>query len=68
VGMTTYWSVEGHKVTITRLGEGMPPSIRDRLQESYAKKPVTADVQRFDVRNILDYKMPDEMGELRRRF
>jgi CheY-like chemotaxis protein len=52
---------KGHKVTITRLGEECLQIYTDKLQESYAKKPVTADVQQFDVA-IIDYKMPDRNG------
>ena len=50
-----------HKVTITRLGEECLQIYTDKLQESFAKKPVTSDVQQFDV-VILDYKMPDRNG------
>jgi CheY-like chemotaxis protein len=51
----------GHTVTITRLGEECLQIYTDKLQESFAKKPVTSDVQQFDV-VILDYKMPDRNG------
>jgi CheY-like chemotaxis protein len=51
----------GHKVTITRLGEECLQTYTDRLQESFAIKPRTSNVQRFDV-VILDYKMPDRNG------
>ena len=51
----------GHKVTITRLGEECLQTYTDRLQESFAKKPRTSNVQQFDV-VILDYKMPDRDG------
>jgi CheY-like chemotaxis protein len=51
----------GHKVTITRLGEECLQIYTDKLQESFAKKPVTSDVQQFDA-VILDYKMPDRNG------
>ena len=44
----------GHKVTITRLGEECLQIYTDRLQESFAKKPVASDVHQFDV-VILDY-------------
>ena len=51
----------GHKVTIARLGEECLQIYTDRLQESFAKKPRTSNVQQFDV-VILDYKMPDRNG------
>ena len=51
----------GHTVTITRLGEECLQIYTDKLQESFAKKPVTSNVQQFDV-VILDYKMPDRNG------
>ena len=51
----------GHKVTIARLGEECLQIYTDRLQESFAKKPGTSNVQQFDV-VILDYKMPDRNG------
>jgi CheY-like chemotaxis protein len=51
----------GHKVTITRLGEECLQTYTDRLQESFAIKPRTSNVQQFDV-VILDYKMPDRNG------
>jgi CheY-like chemotaxis protein len=51
----------GHTVTITRLGEECLQIYTDKLQESFAKKPVTSDVQQFDV-VILDYMMPDRNG------
>jgi CheY-like chemotaxis protein len=51
----------GHKVTVTRLGEECLQIYTDKLQESFAKKPVISDVHQFDV-VILDYKMPDRNG------
>jgi CheY-like chemotaxis protein len=51
----------GHKVTVTRLGEECLQTYTDRLQESFAIKPWSSNIQLFDV-VILDYKMPDRNG------